>query len=151
MGTVVREAARSKGLSLLGPPLEAPYIEAEYLRVLALMVQNGAEALIVGDLPETVKNRHVVVAVAEKYRLAAIYPFREFLEAGGLMAYGPDLGEPGRQAARQTDMILKGANPGDIPFFQPTKIKLTINMKSATKIGFDLPPSLLARADEVIE
>ena len=151
MGAVVREATRTKGMSLIGPPLDAPYNEAEYRRCVALMVQDGAEALIVGDLPETIRNRRLVVRLAEENRLPAIYPFREFVAVGGLMAYGPDLTDPGRHAAHQIDLILRGTKPGDIPFYQPTTIKLTISLKSAKTLGIEMPTSLLVGADEVIE
>src|SRR6516164_1136757 len=83
MGAVVREATRIEGMSLIGPPLDAPYNEAEYRRCVALMVQDGAEALIVGDLPETIRNRRLVVRLAEENRLPAIYPLREFVAVGG--------------------------------------------------------------------
>jgi putative ABC transport system substrate-binding protein len=89
--------------------------------------------------------------LAAKYRLPAIYPFRVFVEAGGLMSYGNDLVETFRQGARITDQILKGANPADIPFYQPIKFELVINLKAAKEIGLTLSEPLLARADEVIE
>jgi putative tryptophan/tyrosine transport system substrate-binding protein len=77
--------------------------------------------------------------------------FREFVEVGGLMAYGPDLTDPGRHAAHQIDLILRGTKPGDIPFYQPTTIKLTVSLKSAKTLGIEMPTSLLVGADEVIE
>jgi putative tryptophan/tyrosine transport system substrate-binding protein len=151
MGAAVREAAEQKGMSLIGPPLNAPYNEAEYRRVLALMMQDSAEALIVGDLPETLRNRRLIVEIVEKGRLPAIYPWHEFVEVGGLMAYGIDLADLGRHAAHQIDLILKGMKPGDIPFYQPKTIKLTINLKTAKALGLTIPPELLALADEVVE
>jgi len=89
--------------------------------------------------------------LAEKYRLPAIYPFRSFVEAGGLMSYGIDFVEIFRQAARQIDEILKGAKPGDIPFYQPSKFELVINRKAAKDIGLVVSESLFGGADEVIE
>ena len=151
LGAAVREAAEEKGMSLIGPPLNAPYNEAEYRRVLALMMQDGAEALIVGDLPETLMNRRLIVEIVEKGRLPAIYPWHEFVEVGGLMAYGTDLADLGRHAAHQIDLILKGMKPGDIPFYQPKTMKLTINLKTAKALGLTVPNELLATADEVIE
>jgi putative ABC transport system substrate-binding protein len=151
MGAEVRKAVEEEGMSLIGPPLNAPYNEAEYRRVLALMMQNGAEALIVGDLPDTFRNRALIVEIVEKGRLPAIYPWHEFVELGGLMAYGTDLADLGRHAAHQIDLILKGMKPGDIPFYQPKTIKFTINLKTAKTLGIEMPPWLLATADQVIE
>lgn len=151
MGALLREAAKKVGVSLIGLPLDAPYHEAEYRRVLSLMAQGGAEALIVGDLPYTFKNRRLIVELAEKGRLPAIYPFREYVELGGLMAYGFDLADVGRHVAQQIDMILRGTKPGEIPFYQPNKITLTINFKTAKTLGIEIPSSLFASADEVIE
>ena len=84
-------------------------------------------------------------------RLPAIYPYPVFVEAGGLMSYGTDLVEVFRQGAREIDQILKGANPGEIPFYQPIKFELVINLKAAKEIGLTVSEPLLARADEVIE
>jgi putative tryptophan/tyrosine transport system substrate-binding protein len=92
------------------------------------------------------------VALAEKNRLPAIYPTRTYIEgAHGLMAYAPDPSELGRHLANQVHRILGGANPGDIPIYQATRFELIINLKAARTVGLAIPPSLLARADEVIE
>src|ERR1700738_894489 len=92
-----------------------------------------------------------LVELAAKTRIPAIYPLREFTEVGGLLAYSVDLGDIFRRIADLVDKILKGANPGDIPFFQPTKFELIINLKTAKALGLEMPPMLLGRADEVIE
>ena len=89
--------------------------------------------------------------MAEEHRLPAIYAYREYVELGGLMAYAVNLMDLFRHAADQIDQILKGANPGEIPFYQPTTFDLVINLKTAKALGIEMPPSLLARADEVIE
>ena len=93
----------------------------------------------------------MIIELAEKGRLPAIYPYREYVEAGGLMSYGVDLRELGGRAAAMVDRILKGAKPGEIPIFQPTKWELVTNLKTAKTLGLTMPPPLLATADEVIE
>jgi len=105
----------------------------------------------VQDSSENLSNRAVIINLARDNRVPAIYPYLEYVEAGGLMAYAVDLLEQGRHAARQVDEILKGAKPSDIPFVQVTKFSLLINLQAAKASGFDIPPTLLARADEVIE
>jgi putative ABC transport system substrate-binding protein len=92
-----------------------------------------------------------LVELAAKARIPAIYPFRDYVEAGGLMAYSIDLVDISRRLANLIDKILKGANPGDIPFYQPTKFELSINLKTAKALGLEMPAMLLGRADEVIE
>jgi putative ABC transport system substrate-binding protein len=93
----------------------------------------------------------LIVQLANKYRLPAIYPYRDYVEAGGLMAYGGDLGEAGRRTAVDVHQILDGTKPADIPVYQPTKYELVINLTAAKALGLTIPPSLLALADEVIE
>jgi hypothetical protein len=93
----------------------------------------------------------LIVELVNKSRLPAMYPWRDYVEAGGLMAYGADLGEVGRRMANDVHEILNGAKPGDIPIYRPTKFELVINLKTAKALGLTLPPALLAAADEVIE
>lgn len=151
VGRIVSEAAQSQEMTLIGPALEAPYDDAEYRRVLALMAEAGAQALIVAASIDTLQKRRLIVEVVEKNRLPSIYPFREFVEVGGLMADGRDLADPGRHAAHQVDLLLRGTKAGDIPFVQSTTIKMTINLRTTKNLGIDIPASLLARADDVIE
>jgi putative tryptophan/tyrosine transport system substrate-binding protein len=92
-----------------------------------------------------------IVELAARHRLPAIYEGREFVEAGGLMSYGPNLAENFRRAATFVDKILKGAKPADLPIEQPTKFEFIINLKAAKQIGLTIPPSVLARANEVIQ
>jgi putative ABC transport system substrate-binding protein len=96
-------------------------------------------------------HRELIISLAEKNRLPAIYPYRLFVRSGGLMAYGPDVSDEYRRAASYVDRIFKGEKPGDLPVQAPTKYELVINLKAATAIGLTVPPSLLIRATEVIE
>jgi putative ABC transport system substrate-binding protein len=104
----------------------------------------------VSDEAENVTYRRLIVELAAKVRLPTIYPYRQFVEAGGLMSYGVDLSNVLHRAADMVDKILKGAKPGEIPIFQPTKFELSINLKTAKTLWIELPPLLVARADNVI-
>jgi ABC-type uncharacterized transport system substrate-binding protein len=99
----------------------------------------------------TLSYRARLVQLAAKRRLSAMYGFREFPDAGGLLSYGPDLLDQYRRTATYVDKILKGAKPADLPIQQPTKFELVINLKTAKALGLTIPPSVLARADEVIQ
>ena len=138
-------------VSIVGPPLERPTDEQEYHRVFAALAQEGAEGLVVADEFENVTYRTLIIELTEKGRLPTIYPFPQFVEAGGLMAYGVDVSDLGHRVADLADKILKGAKPGEIPIFQPTHFELSINLKTAKTLGIELPPLLVARADKVIE
>jgi putative ABC transport system substrate-binding protein len=107
--------------------------------------------LIVLPSPLTEGNRKLIIALAARHRLPAAYAFRHFVADGGLICYGVDLADQYRQAASYVDRILKGEKPADLPVQQPTKFELVVNLKTANALGLDLPPTLLGRADEVIE
>ena len=96
-------------------------------------------------------HRNLIIALAARHRLPAVYPTRDFAAAGGLISYGTDFIAQYRQAAGYVDRILKGEKPADLPVQAPTKYELIINLKTAKTLGLDVPPSLLALADEVIE
>ena len=122
-----------------------------YERVFAKMLAEKVDGLLVGDAPEQVTDRQVIVNLAEKYRLPTIYPYREYVDSGGLLSYGIDRSEIYRRLADLTDQVLRGAKPSDIPYQQQTKFELVLNRKTATSQGLKFPPTLLAAADEVIE
>jgi putative tryptophan/tyrosine transport system substrate-binding protein len=148
---VMQETAEKAGIGVIGPFYVDKGSDDEYREVFATMSQSGANALFVDGSPEHITKRQLIGELAAKYRLPAIYPYRVFVEVGGLMSYGIDLVEIFRQAARDIGQILNGANPGDIPFYQPTKFQLVVNLKAAKEFGLTVSEPLLARADEVIE
>jgi putative ABC transport system substrate-binding protein len=150
-GAALREAARREQISLIGPPLDYPLEAAEYRRVIAAMVRAGAQALIVARTPSNYENQQLIVELAEAGRLPAIFPYPDAGKLGGLLSYGPDVVEGVRHWANQIAQILRGTNPGDIPFYQPTKFQLVVNLRTAKALGIEMPASLVARADEVIE
>jgi putative tryptophan/tyrosine transport system substrate-binding protein len=99
----------------------------------------------------TVNHRGLIIALAARHRLPAVYPYRSFTASGGLLSYGADVADIFRRAATYVDRIFKGASPGELPILPPVKYELSINLKTAKALGLDLPPFLVARADEVIE
>jgi len=139
------------GVTWVGPPLDHPINEAEYRRVFVALSQDHADGFMVHDDAENFSNHKVIVELAAKNRLPAIYPARIFVDAGGLMSYGMDASAVGHRVADIVDQILKGQKPSDIPVFQPTRFELVINLKTAKILGLTVPPELLATADEVIE
>ena len=112
---------------------------------------NGPSAVLVSGEGDLYAHRRLIVELAEKYRLPTMCPYRDHVEAGGLMGYAVDLTELLRRMADNVHQILKGAKPGDIPIYQSTAFELWINLKTARALGLTLPPALLARAAEIIE
>jgi putative ABC transport system substrate-binding protein len=123
----------------------------EIERALAAFAQGSNGGMIVIGSPSAAVHRGLITALAAKHRLPAVYNARFFTDAGGLISYGPDFVEQYRRAASYVDRILKGEKPADLPVQAPTKYNLIINLKAAKAAGLTVPPSLLARADEVIE
>jgi len=143
-----RQAARTLRTDLLS--VEASTSD-ELDGAFAEIARQGAEALIVTADPILLFERSRIVGLAASHKLPAIYQWREFATAGGLMSYGPDLTDLLRRAASYVDKILKGAKPADLPVEQPNKFQLAINLKTAQALGLTIPPSILAGADEVID
>jgi putative ABC transport system substrate-binding protein len=150
-GPAVRAAAETAGIPLIGLPLGFPASEADYRSAVASASRDGADAIMVGDSPDVMRNRALIPDLIGAAKLPAIYPFFELVEVGGLMAYAFDLVELNKRAANDIDAILRGANPGDIPFYQASKFELSINLKTAKSLGLTVPATLLASADKVIE
>jgi putative ABC transport system substrate-binding protein len=123
----------------------------DFDRAFSALTTGRAEALIVVPSPLTFANRSQITSLAQKHRLPTLYGQREYVDAGGLIAYGSNLADAWRRAATFVDKILKGAKPGELPIEQPTKFELCINQKTAKALGLTIPPSLLRRADEVLQ
>jgi ABC-type uncharacterized transport system substrate-binding protein len=123
----------------------------ELKNALARIMQSAPDFILVLNDPLMFTERKTIIEAAEYYRLPAIYGFREFVDDGGLVSYGSSLRETYRAAAGYVDKILKGTKPSDLPVQLPTKFELVVNLKTAKSLGLEIPSSLLARADEVIE
>ncbi len=147
----LRRAAGQVGVTLVGPPLESPLGEDEYRRVTLDMMHQGAEAILVSEAPENFAHRTIIVGLADRHRVPFLYPLTEYVRIGGLLSYSVDNEERHRMIARYIDHVLKGADPANLPFFQPTNYLMTLNLRVANTLGLTIPPTLLARADEVIE
>ena len=142
------EASRALGLKI---HIESASNERDIAMAFAAFARQQAGALLVGADPYFNSQRALVIAPAAQLRLPAIYEWREFVEAGGLMSYGTSLTEAYQQAGAIVGRVLKGANPADLPVLQSTKFEFVINLKTAKSLAIEVPPRLSARADEVIE
>lgn len=123
---------------------------SDFAATFAAITRTRPDALYVVADPLTSVNAKAVLDFVDAHRLPAIYELNAFVEAGGLLSYGPNIGDVWRVVARDLDRIFKGAKPADIPAEQATRYTLAVNLKSAKTLGLTLPPSLLVRADEVI-
>jgi putative tryptophan/tyrosine transport system substrate-binding protein len=145
---IIQALAPSFGVELRPIDVRDPG-EIERAVVAFARVPNGG--LIIVGAPLLVVHRNLIITLAARHQLPAVYPFPYFTHSGGLISYGPDTVDPYRRAASYVDRILKGEKPADLPVQAPTKYELAINMRTAKALGIEIPPTLLARADEVIE
>jgi putative tryptophan/tyrosine transport system substrate-binding protein len=141
-------AAPSLTIQLLPSPVDNA---TDIQNVIESVAREPNSGLVLPPDATTIVNRDLIIALAARYRLPAVYALRDFVVAGGLMAYSSDIIEQNRQAASYVDQILRGANPAELPVQAPTKFQTFVNLKTARALGLDVPPLMLVRADEVIE
>jgi ABC-type uncharacterized transport system substrate-binding protein len=144
----IQSVAPSLGVELKSLPLRDV---GEIERILAAFARGSNLGLIATRTQAANLRRDLIIALAARHRLPAVYPLRFFVTGGGLVSYGPDIVDQYRRAAGYVDRILKGENPANLPVQAPTKYETVINLKTAKALGLEVPPTLLARADEVIE
>src|SRR5262245_42393720 len=144
----IQSAAPSLGMEL--SPIDVRDA-GEIERAVTAFARGSNNGLVVAAGPLASLHRELIITLAARHRLPAVYPSRFFVTGGGLVSYGPDSIAPHRRAAGYVDRILKGEKPADLPVQAPTKIELAINLKTAKALGLQVPPTLVARADEVIE
>ncbi len=146
--TAIEAAAAKLNVRLIPVPVQSV---SDINSAFAAFADVASGAVIVVPVGTVVLHRKEIIALAAQHRLPGMYPYRFFAAEGGLMSYGSDVGEQYRNAASYIDRILRGAKPKDLPVQQPTKFDFVINLKTAKALGIDVPPTLLALADEVIE
>ena len=151
LGLAMRDAAEKAGTRLLPSLVDSPASEEDYCRAIVESARVGGNAIMLGDSPSALRFRSAIVVAVAETKLPAMYTFPELVEAGGLMAYSFDLKDLNRRAAENIDAILRGTHPGDIPYYQATTFRLSINLTTAKALGITFPPSILGRADQVIE
>jgi putative ABC transport system substrate-binding protein len=144
----IQSAAPSLGME--ASPVNARDVD-QIERDITALARSSNGGVVVTASPEASRHRDLIVTLAARHRLPAIYASRYYVAQGGLISYGPDIVDQYRRAADYVDRILKGENPADLPVQAPTKYELAINLKTAKALGLEVPPTLLARADEVIE
>jgi putative ABC transport system substrate-binding protein len=147
----MRAAADAARVDLAIIPVEYPTSEAAYRKAVELVAREGANAVMVGDNPDAMTNRRLVAGLIAAAGLPAMYPFAEFVDEGGLIAYSYDLVELNKRAADNIAAILRGQNAGEIPYYQAAKFETSINLNTAMALGLAVPTTLLALADKVVE
>ena len=150
-GSSWRRMAEEAGLRLTCLCVASPLQEAAYRQVFADLNRDRPEVVFVLSGPENFTFRELIVGLVNTARIPALYPFREYVQLGGLISYGLDLPEMGRHAAHQMDMILRGRPVSEVPWYQATKWEIVFNLKTANALGLTIPAAILVRADEVIE
>lgn len=149
-GDSYREAVRRLGI-VLTESFFSQVDEAQLRRSFSEMAQARTDAILLDGSGSFLPFRALLVELAANSRIPVVYPYRDYVDQGGLLAFAPDLGELAERMASDVHQILDGAKAADIPFYLPNKFQLLINLKTAKAIGIEMPPALLARADEVIE
>ncbi len=145
---IIQAVAPSLGVELRPIDMRDP---GEIERAVVAFARVPNSGLIIVGSPSGTVHRNLIITLAARHRLPAVYPLACYVPTGGLISYGPDSVDPYRRAAGYVDRILKGEKPADLPVQAPTKYELVINLKTAKALGLDVPATLLARADEVIE
>ena len=150
-GRATREAAQKLGISLVSALVPSPFNEAEYKRTLNSIQSDLVGGVVMSDEGETYSNRAMILEWVKQVRAPAIFPYRDMTEAGGLMSYSWSIRSVARSHAMLIAKILRGANPGDLPYMQEARFEFALNLKAAKSLGLDLPSALVAQADTVIE
>lgn len=151
-GQVVRDAAQKLGISLVRGAVSSPYGEAEFRKTFASLQRDQLDGLILSDEGQLhIPQRTLLVQLTRELRLPAIYPYTLFVEAGGLMSYASDVKANIQRQVAQIVEVLRGINPGEIPYSQPVRFDLGINLKTAKELGIEIPSGLIAGATTVIE
>jgi putative ABC transport system substrate-binding protein len=151
VGPSTRRFVAAAGMTLIDVVLEPPVNGASFRRAFESMANEGVDSVWVATTGEMLEHRRLIADLATTARLPTVFGWRANVEAGGLVSYGIDLAEYYRSAARYVDRILRGASPGDLPIQLATKFELVVNLRTARLLRLTVPPSILARADEVIE
>jgi putative ABC transport system substrate-binding protein len=151
-GAAMREGAQRASIELVFPTIKAPYWrEAEYRAAFTRMAKENVDGVVVATMVENWTYRRLIINLAKEFRLPATYPDRIFVELGGMMSFGSDTANAGRDCARVTAEIFNGTNPANIPISQPTKYELCFNLNTAKALGIEISPSLLVQADTIFQ
>jgi putative ABC transport system substrate-binding protein len=150
-GKATQEAAQNLGISLVNAPVSSPANEAEYRRVFDSIQRDSVDGILFSAEFQHMGHRFLLAQLVQQLRLPAMHDSAIYVEAGGLMSYAVDLNEAMRTMAKKVAEILKGTNPGDLPYVQGVRFELAINLKTAKAIGIEFPATFLARADRMIE